>query len=425
MVAILSPSKSLRNSFYYNENKVKHGVATLLHAENYPKDLDDLSENMRLGMLQKLASQNTNVAFNSMHITLNFDPSEHLSWDKMIEIARVYMDKIGFGNQPYLVYQHFDAGHPHLHLVTTTVEASGKPINLHHLGIRKSEPARKEIELGFGLVKAEDQKLQDYKLKPAYSAKVVYGRTDSRRAIQNVLAGVMDAYKYESLHELNAILGQYNVRADRGDESSRLYKNGGLQFRVLDDSGSPVGVPIKASLLYNRPTLKRLEKYFLTGAARKSQYKSHVKNIIDLALRKPGTDTLVKLIAALNSAGIHCVLRENKDGVIYGITYVDHNTKSVFNGSDLDKAYSIKGIIGRLEPGTQQKNQSTNIGNVATIPLSEKGKSTPPDDSQPNTPQQKTWESLLESLMQNEGTRDFIPFDLRGKKKKRKKRKSI
>ena len=38
------------------------------------------------------------------------------------EIADEYMQKIGFGEQPYLLYQHNDAGHPHIHIVTTTLK---------------------------------------------------------------------------------------------------------------------------------------------------------------------------------------------------------------------------------------------------------------------------------------------------------------
>ncbi|WEK17954.1 MAG: relaxase/mobilization nuclease domain-containing protein [Candidatus Pedobacter colombiensis] len=426
MVAILSPSKSIRNSFCYNENKVKEGVATLIHAENYPKNLADMTENMRLEMLQKLAAQNPNAKVNSMHVTLNFDPLEQFSTEKMVEIACVYMDKVGFGNQPYLVYQHFDAGHPHLHLVTTNVEAGGTLIDLHHLGIRKSEPARKKIEIDFGLVKAEDQPKHDYKLKPACSAKVIYGRTDSRRAIHNVLTALLDSYNYGSLNELNALLGQYNVRADEGSEGSRVFKNGGLLYRILDECGNPVGVPIKASAFYNKPTLKNLEKKFLKGAVTKQQYKTRVKNTIDLALRKPGMDSLNKLMDALQSSGIHTVLRQNKDGIIYGITYVDHKSKSIFNGREIGTNYSAKGILDRFLPkqipapsllNGKEKPLPTNPANVPNPPA-EKGFGV-----SSSTPSQDNPASLLQELMEPEHGVDYIPYHLSGKKKKKKKRK--
>lgn len=138
------------------------------------------------------------------------------------------MHKIGFGKQPYLVYQHFDAGHPHIHIVTTNIEADGKRIDLHHLGIRKSEPARKAIEKEFNLVVAEAQKKrQIFQLKPVASGKVAYGKSQTKMAIQNVLEAVVGQYKYTSLSELNAVLRQYNVIVENGSENSRVNKHRG------------------------------------------------------------------------------------------------------------------------------------------------------------------------------------------------------
>jgi len=67
-------------------------------------------------------------------------------------------------------------------------------------------------------------------------------------AIQNILENVLNRYKYTSLPELNAVLHQYNVKAERGTENSKVYQTGGLLYRVLDTNCNPVGVPIKASL---------------------------------------------------------------------------------------------------------------------------------------------------------------------------------
>src|SRR5438045_2612379 len=170
------------------------------------------------------------------------------------KLAGTYMDKIGFGNQPYLLYQHNDAGHPHLHIVTTNIKPDGKRIELHNLGKNQSEKARKEIELSFGLVKADNKK-QQYQIKPVDALKIQYGKSETKRSITNVLNAVLNTYKYSSLPELNAVLKLYNVAADRGAEDSQTFQKNGLLYRILDDKGNKVGVPIKASLIYNKPTL--------------------------------------------------------------------------------------------------------------------------------------------------------------------------
>jgi len=129
-----------------------------------------MTEFDRLKTLQKTAAQNVNIKVNSVHISLNFDPSERLSQDRLKEIAATYMDKIGFGKQPYLVYQHFDAGHPHIHILTVKVDAEGNNIGTHNIAKERSEPARKALEQQYNLVRAEDQDRKKYSLKPAYTA---------------------------------------------------------------------------------------------------------------------------------------------------------------------------------------------------------------------------------------------------------------
>ena len=345
MVAVIKTSRSINSILNYNENKVKEGVAECISAVNYPLELEKLSFTHKQNRFLKLSSLNENVKRNSLHISLNFDPSENHSKEKLIEIADAYMEKIGFGKQPYLVYQHYDAGHPHLHLVTNNIQRDGKRIDLHLIGVKKSEPARKEIEELFGLVKAEGRKQkEDFSLKPISVGRVQYGKAESKKAINSVLNKVLFDYKYSSLPELNAVLNLYNVHADRGTEESRVFKNNGLLYKILDQNSKPIGVPIKASEFYIRPTLKFLQEKFKTNDAEKESCKKYVKNAIKLAFFRENIFSPEKLSKMLERESIHMILRKSNEGLLYGITYVDHTTKSVFNGSSLGKEFSAKGI---------------------------------------------------------------------------------
>ena len=249
------------------------------------------------------------------------------------------MNKIGFGKQPYLVYQHQDAGHPHIHIVTIKVRDNGSRIDTQNIGRNQSEKARKEIEQAFGLKRAEDSKhRQVYELKPVNVQRVQYGKSETKRAITNVLDVVLNTYKYTSfLPELNAVLQRYNVIADRGNETSRVYQNSGLTYRIIDENDNKIGVPIKASDFYSKPTLKYLQAKFLQNETGKQPNKVRVKNAVDLALLRYPNHSIQSLVKSLEKDGINTVLRQNNEGIIYGITYVDHRTKSVFNGSDLGK----------------------------------------------------------------------------------------
>lgn len=418
MVAVIKTGHSIHRILNYNENKVKEGIAELISA-NYPIDPDKLSFPVKLNILLRQAALNENVTRNSVHISLNFDPSEAPSKELLSEIADQYMEKIGFGEQPYLVYQHFDAGHPHIHIVSVKVRADGSRVDTQNIGRNQSEKARKELEEIYGLKKAEGSRLSGaYELKPVNVQKALYGKSGTKRAITNVLDAVLNEYKYTSLHELNAILKLYNVLADRGSEESKIYQNHGLTYRILDSEGNKVGVPIKASDFYSKPTLNNLEQRFKSNDQARQPHKGRVKNMVDMAfIRQPGMD-IKGLVALLEKEGITVVLRQNDDGIIYGMTYVDHRTKCVFNGSALGKKYSAKGILERCgiktKTGPMQKY----------FPVPPFSHDTPLHTSIKGFGSNAAQDTgnLFEILLEPERTFDYVPAGLRKGKRKRKKR---
>lgn len=430
MVAIIKTGNSLHNIFNYNENKVKQDVAKCIGAGNYPADIDKMNALMRLNRLLKQVVLNDNVKRNSVHISLNFDPSEKtLPVEKLVDIADAYMKKIGFGQQPYLIYQHHDAGHPHIHIVSIKVREDGSRIDMHNIGRSQSETARKEIEKSFGLVQAEGRKNNsDLELKPIGAAKARYGKIQSKKAIKTVLDGVLESYKYTSLAELNAVLQLYNVMADRGSENSRTFKAEGLVYRILDESGKPVGVPIKASDFYNKPTLKFLKEKFESNNFTGTSQKSRIKNAIDISLLDKNMQ-LEQLVKALEKEGINTIFRKNPEGLLFGITYIDHKTKCVFNGSALGKAYSAKAIQQRchLIPDAQQKaignSELVQAKTESDISLKIKSSNVFEDSVQRTAPTdsgEKT--SLLNTLTQAEQTAEYVAKQLKGKRRKKRRK---
>jgi hypothetical protein len=416
MVAIIKTGHSIHNIFNYNENKVKQGVAECIGEGNYPVDVDKMSGTMKLNRFLKQLALNDNVKRNSVHVSLNFDPSENYSKDKLMAIANTYMEKIGFGEQPYLVYQHHDSGHPHIHLVSIKVRADGSRIDMQNIGQNQSETARKEIEKSFGLVVAEGRnKKINTELQPIAMGKIRYGRIQSKKAIANVLAQVLSSYKYASLAELNAVLQQYNVLADRGNENSKIFKAKGLVYRILDENGKPIGVPIKASDFYNRPTLKFLEGEFTSSPSGQTSAKSRVKNAVDLAFLGAKL-SLIELVKLLKKDGIDTVFRKNTEGLIYGITYVDHTTKCVFNGSALGKEYSAKAIQERCGTATPKTPlMATDKTSVLEI-------QTPANENQNKPILNNAVTQLIDALIQPEYVGNYLPNPLKKKRKKRKRK---
>ncbi len=424
MVAKITIPKSIEAALNYNEKKVQKGIAVCLHAANYLKEAKEMNFYQKLAGFERLNSLNERATTKTLHVSLNFDPSEKLAENKLLQIASDYMEKIGFGNQPYLVYKHEDAGHPHIHIVSTTIKADGNRINTHNIGRNQSEKARKEIEQQYGLVRAErQQQLISPGIKPVDAEKVMYGKSQTKRGISNVVGAVFSSYKFCSLPELNAALRQFNVVADRGKEEGRIYKKRGLVYRVLDEAGNKVGVPIKASAIGCKPTLDNLEKKFAVNETAKEKLIPFVKVKVDECLAKSPT-TMNELMDYLKQKNIYTALRQNAEGRLYGITFVDNQNKCVFNGSDLGKGYSAAAIQSKLSNSSaenvmkQDKNEgSHSSGSVVKEigVIKDKEKTVAVSASKDN---------LLDVLLNAKEQFGNTPYSLLKKKRKKKRKNS-
>jgi hypothetical protein len=373
MVAKVKCGKNIAGALKYNEMKVHEGTARCIFSSKFGLDGGELSFNQKLRRFKILNDNNLKVKTNTVHVSLNFDTSETVAEDTLLKISQAYMDKIGFGDQPYLVYQHYDAAHSHIHIVTTNVQENGKRINLHNIGKNQSEKARKELEQEFNLIKAESRhKIDKEFVFPIRIKKAVYGKTETKRAISNIVHQVTTSYKYTSLPELNAVLNQFNVTADRGIEGSKMFEKKGLVYTLLNDKGEKVGVPIKASSIYGRPTLAFLERQFRLNEVLKRPHALQLKSTIDNILEKHKNISRASFSDTLSKRGINVIFRDNKDGRTYGVTFVDHNTKVVFKGSDLGKGYSATNILEKLSGNPLlSSNSGIEKVNVETVTSSQ------------------------------------------------------
>ena len=350
--------KSIAKTLQYNEQKLTQGTAECILAANFLKDVSRLTPQDKLHCFQRRMALNDRVTTNQ-HITLNFDPLDKLSNDQMQKIAKRYMKEIGFERQPYLVYRHYDAGHPHCHIVTTHVRPDGKPIEQYNIGRNQSEKARLSIEAEFNLVtkeRKEQLRLQEQKIDGVRIIR--YGEGSLARSMSRVLEHVTEEYKYTSLKEFNAILRLYNIEAYRGKEQSQLYQHRGLLYRALDEHGNYIGVPLKASFFDCKPTLDNLEKKFILHQSRKQEVQQGTMTWIRWHLH--GTcDNLERLDYDLGQDNIAMVLKRDKAGNCKDVAYVDFGNKCVLLGEELPdqgNPASIQKVIDRQKELEQHQS---------------------------------------------------------------------
>jgi len=359
MYATLAKPSSIKNVLRYNEQKVTMGKADFLWAENFVKEMHALTFHDKLDRFDRRISLYERNASKVVHIFLSFDPKDVISNEQMTILANRYMEGIGFEQQPYLVYRHLDSGHPHLHLVSTNVRVDGTPIQIGLKQIYHSHEVTRQLEAEFSLVsrhRATSEEQEAFKVTRAQ--RVMHGETSVKRAISNVLNTVVDHYNYTSLAELNAILKQYNVIADRGTEGSRLYQNRGLVYSALDENGQKVSMGIWASSFSLKPTLPYLEEKFILNQSLRQNLQSHVDTHIDFTLFVRPRDW-AGFVISMQREGINVVVQEKRDGNPGSIFFVDHHKKLVLSGESMGIQYSLKAIQERCVQEQQLQEEET------------------------------------------------------------------
>ncbi|MDR3713268.1 MAG: relaxase/mobilization nuclease domain-containing protein [Puia sp.] len=354
MVPYINFSNGLRRLLTYHEKKVAQGKAVCIQAGNFWQDRTDLDFQTKLERFEHRNALRAGATITAGHLILEFSREDHLSTERMAAISKSLMRKIGFEKQPWLVYQHTDAYQPHIHILTTPVKTDGGVLHPYLNPYYFLGPVRKSIEQEFGLLSWSTRKIPE-ELKgpePPIPKKFVYGESEMNTSVSIIVNWVIQKYNYTNLNELNAVLGLYNVMANPGTENSRLRKFGGLYYHALDGKGKTIGTPIKASHLYRKPILKKLEEKFQANALNRQKSLDRVKTWAAWALRAQPAGIL-QFVATLRNEQIRLVVPENSKYMGPEVYYIDHKSLSVFADGQLGAAYSLQALTDKysLEPG--------------------------------------------------------------------------
>lgn len=352
MVVTTKNVNSFNKALLYNEKKVSSGQAEMLDAGGFLKEARYLSLQEKIARFQMRADMNILVRKYCIHMSLNFSPDDQLTDRKLKAIATAFLKLIGFKYQPYLLYRHDDAGHPHLHLITSTIRSNGTWIDLYKKTNSLLNPARQRIEKDFGLIKAEGRTLALTSISPTAAN---YGRLPTGQAIQNVLNQTLDSYNYTSVQELDAVLSTYNVKIRIKYNPKNKSQVTGLRYYILDSNGRYLSVAIESYKLAEKASWQYLCQRFEANLVTKDKGQTRIKNEVDLLLNTERI-SVAQFISQLEEKGIRTVFQRDQTKSVYSLTYVDFQTKYVFDAKDLGPRYTAGHIASccRLKTGSGQ-----------------------------------------------------------------------
>ena len=355
MVANIRSGATPGGALRYNKEKVDKDEAEVLF---WQKMLEPFDKHGRMDVdacmdcfwpYLEANRRTTNTVF---HASLNPSPEDKLTDDQLRDIAQEYMERMGYGNQPYIVFKHKDIDRQHLHIVSLRVDEKGRKLP-HDFEARRSAEITRDLEHKYNLhpaVKGQEQRdTPDLR-------KVNYKAGNVKQQISSVIRSCLRNYNCSSYGEFRTLLELFNVSVEERTGTIEGRNYAGIVYGALTDDGYGTGTPFKSSKIGKDVGYKALQTYYA-----KSNEKLKAPGALD-HLRRTVKDAMSphntrdEFRQQLKADGIDTVFRINPAGRIYGVTFIDHTNGIVANGSVLGKEFSAR-VFNELFPTSRKEDQ--------------------------------------------------------------------
>ena len=336
MIAKISSSNSLAATLGYNFKKVEKHEASVLLVQGLFQDRNGrYSRAQVLADMLRTIPERCRTKKTVFHCSLNPHPDEKLSDETLSQIAAEYMEALGYGRQPYIVFRHNDIPRAHIHIVSLRVDSEGRKIN-DRFERRRSKRITDALERKYGLIpSSHSQKKEDVSVQPSA---VDINAGDIKRQVAATVQYVLGRYAFQSVGEMNLVLARFRVTAEEVKTERKGRPFDGIVYAATDADGHKICTPIEASEIGRQISYAALRRHF-------EQSKSVVRERSG-AIRRAIADVMqtspdrAEFIDRMRGHGIETVLRINAAGCLYGITFIDDANGIAVNGSRLGKGFA-------------------------------------------------------------------------------------
>ena len=335
MIAKISPpSKDLMKTLTYNFRKVDRDQADILLSGQLSADGRLTAERVFREMTAYIPSgaRTKNIVF---HASINPRPDEPLSDDRLRTITCEYLRRLGYGDQPFIVFKHRDIAREHIHLVSTRVRHDGSKIRdtMEHV---RSTRIMRSLEAKFGLMPSSpSQKKMDVSAQPSA---VDIDAGDIKRQVAAAVQYVLGRYAFQSVGEMNLLLTRFRVTAEEVKTERKGRPFDGIVYAATDADGHKICTPIKASEIGRQVSYAALRCHFEQSKSVVRERSATIRRAIaDVMQTSPDR---AEFIDRMRGHGIETVTRINAAGRLYGITFIDDANGIAVNGSRLGKGFA-------------------------------------------------------------------------------------
>ena len=402
------PTSDFAGIIDYHCKKIAKGKAELLSSPLY----DDTKPRELIPLFHDIASLNTRVKYPCMHLSVNLQHGETLEDNEYIALVNDYLEQMKWDNTPAAIFRHFDKKHDHVHVILSTVDYSGKRLNLRD-SKRRSMSFTPELEKKYSLkatpkLHESVKKLTEihqnrYRFQSLlrkslrdYSTKNSMEKMFTKSEIDLIFSKNMTNAEVENTHQnkyheafimfqkrgfikpilkenlLDKLDSHYTKSKSHSDFISRLMENNlyirhvtkkGISYYVYGDLENKFY--LKDNALPHKYSFEQLRNHFPEFIVKDdkptilhSTQKHIIYNSIQISLRH--SNSYIDFKEKLGRAGVDLTEHRNTGGT-YGISFKLANIDSPvdFKASEINRNFSYTRIINHFagKEQFQQLNQ--------------------------------------------------------------------
>lgn len=352
IVEIEAPKSSCVSALDYNEQKVAHEVAELVAFCNLPgTDRDDIYETFA-----RYEKTRYPVREMSFHASVNPSELDSCTEDQILEFIGDLMEHLGYKDQPVLVYRHHDIERQHYHVVSVRADADGRKINnLYEKRKASAFMRRVASKYGFSMVEKGDRVRSSEDLsEDVHSNRIVRfsQKGDKMESLREVYSAAI-AYDFDGIAQLQCVLEGLGVEATVNSSAQEPV----LSLRGLDDKGRPLTEPFSEQEI----GLPLYEMCVMASLPNKSTHrkrfreKERLKGVVRSAFKYSKSEQ--HFVNILRNKGVSVHFHRTDRGEIFGVTFTDHTTRSVFKASEIPDAISISMMRKAVESGLWRREE--------------------------------------------------------------------
>jgi len=230
MTADQVKGKGFRGALNYNLEKVNKGVAKWLDTSFAQHD-----ERTVMNEVKMIRVLRPNLAKYFYHTSVNFPPHENLKDEQMVTIAKDYLEAMGFDQHQFAIFRHFDADHPHMHILVNRIGYDGTVLS-DSKDYQRSEQILRKLEKQYGLTEvissrqAKERAMTKNELEMMKRTDEPSVKMKLQVTIKNLLTQKPTAEQFISQLEAQGINVLFN-QASTGFVSGISYGYDGMQFK--------------------------------------------------------------------------------------------------------------------------------------------------------------------------------------------------